>query len=114
VPSDYHEFADVFNKGKASQLPPHRPYDLKVDLEEGPTPPLGIIYLLSPVELEALKKFLDENITTGLTHSSSSPHRAPVLFVKKQDGSLHLCMDFCGFNQRTKKDRYPLPLISDL
>jgi len=104
VPSDYHEFADVFDKGKASQLPPHCPYDLKIDLEEGSTPPLGTIYPLSPVELEALRKFLDENIATGLLHSSSSPHGAPVLFVKKQDGSLRLCIDFCGLNQITKKD----------
>jgi len=75
VPSNYHEFADVFDKEKASQLPPHRPYNLKINLEEGSTPPLGTIYPLSPVELEALRKFLDENITTGLHCSSSSPHR---------------------------------------
>jgi len=114
VPSDYHEFVDVFNKGKASQLPPHHPYNLKIDLEEGSAPPLGTIYLLSPVELEALRKFLDENIATRLLCPSSSPHGAPVLFVKKKDGSLRLCMDFCGLNQITKKDQYPLPLISDL
>jgi hypothetical protein len=114
VPSDYHEFADVFNKGKASQLPPHCPYDLKIDLEEGSAPPLGTIYPLSLVELEALRKFLDENITTGLLCSSSSPHGAPVLFVKKKDGSLHLCVDFHGLNQIIKKDQYLLPLISNL
>jgi len=53
-------------------------------LEEGSAPPLGTIYPLSPVELEALRKFLDENIATGLLRSSSSPHGAPVLFVKKR------------------------------
>lgn len=114
IPSEYHDFADVFDKGKASQLPPHRPYDLKIELEEGTSPPLGTIYSLSPVELEALRKFLDENISYGLLRSSSSPHGAPVLFVKKKDGSLRLCVDFRGLNQITKKDRYPLPLIADL
>jgi len=114
VPSDYHKFADVFDKGKASQLPPHHLYHLKINLEEGSAPPLGTIYPLSPVELEALRKFLDENIATGLLRSSSSPHRALVLFIKKKDGSLRLCIDFRGLNQITKKDRYPLPLISDL
>jgi hypothetical protein len=104
VPLDYHEFADVFDKGKASQLPPHHLYDLKINLEEGSTPPLGTIYLLSPVELEALRKFLDENIATRLLRYSSSPHGAPVLFVKKKDGSLRLCVDFRGLNQITKKD----------
>jgi len=114
IPSDYHEFADVFDKGKAGELPPHRPFDLKIDLEDGAAPPLGTIYSLSPVELEALRKFLDENIATGQLRSSSSPHGAPVLFVKKKDGSLRLCVDFRGLNKITKKDRYPLPLISDL
>jgi len=104
VPLDYHEFVDVFDKGKASQLPPHRLYNLKINLEKGSAPPPGTIYLLSPVELEALRKFLDENIATGLLHSASSPHGAPILFVKKKDGSLHLCMDFHGLNQMTKKD----------
>jgi hypothetical protein len=104
VPSDYHEFADIFDKGKASQLPPHHPYNLKINLEEGSAPALGTIYPLSPVELEALRKFLDENIATGLLCSSSSPHGAPVLFVKKKDGSLRLCVDFRGLNQITKKD----------
>jgi hypothetical protein len=94
----------VFNKGKTNQLPPHCPYDLKIDLEEGFSPPLGTIYLLSLVELEALRKFLDENIATGLLHSSSSPHGAPILFFKKKDGSLHLCVDFHDLNQITKKD----------
>jgi hypothetical protein len=70
IPEEYHEFADVFDKGKASQLPPHRPYDLKIDLEESATPPIGTIYSLSPVELAALRKFLNENIATGLLRSS--------------------------------------------
>jgi hypothetical protein len=83
-------------------------------LEEGATPPLGTIYSLSPVELEALRKFLDENIASGLLCSSSSSHGAPVLFIKKKDGSLHLCVDFRGLNQITKKDCYLLPLIADL
>jgi len=70
--------------------------------------------LLSKFEQEALKKFIDENLTNGFIRSMSSPHGAPVLFVKKKDGSLRLCVDFCGLNKITKKDRYSLPLISDL
>jgi len=61
-----------------------------------------------------LKEFIDENLTNGFIRSTSSPHGAPVLFVKKKDSSLQLCVDFCGLNKITKKDRYPLPLISDL
>ena len=54
IPEEYHDFADVFSKAKAQTLAPHRPYDLKIDLEEGSQPPPGHIYSLSPTELQAL------------------------------------------------------------
>jgi len=114
VPPEYHDYADVFNKAKASELPPHRDYDLKIDLEEGTSPPLGTLYSLSPVELSALWTFINKNLNTGFIRPTASSHAAPVLFIKKKDGSLHLCADFRGLNKITKKDRYPLPLISDL
>jgi len=114
VPPEYHDYADVFSKAKASELPPHRDYDLKIDLEEGTSPPLGTLYSLSPVELSALRTFINENLNTGFIHPTASSHAALVLFVKKKDGSLRLCIDFRGLNKITKKDRYPLPLISDL
>jgi len=87
---------------------------LKIELEEGTSPPLGTLYSLSPVELSALRTFIDENLNTGFIRPASSSHAAPVLFVKKKDGSLRLCVDFRGLNKITKKDCYPLPLISDL
>ena len=114
IPSKYHEFADVFSKTKAEVLPPHRPYDLKIDLEEGAQPPVGPIYSLSASEQEALKKFIEENLNTGFIRPTSSPHGILVLFVKKKDGSLYLCVDFRRLNRISKKDCYPLPLISDL
>ena len=114
VPPEYCDYADVFSKAKASELPPHRDYDLKINLEEGTSPPLGTLYLLSLVELSALQTFIDENLSTGFIRPTASSHAAPVLFIKKKDGSLRLCIDFRGLNKITKKDRYPLPLISDL
>ena len=54
VPPDYHDFADVFSKSKADTLAPHREHDLKIDLEEGASPPIGTTYSLSPSELESL------------------------------------------------------------
>jgi len=114
VPPEYRGYADVFSKAKASELPPHCDYDLKIDLEEGTSPPLGTLYSLSLVELSALRTFIDENLNTGFIRPTTSSHTAPVLFVKKKDGSLRLCVDFQGLNKITKKDRYPLPLISDL
>jgi len=72
------------------------------------------LYSLSASEQEALKEFIEENLNTGFIQLTSSLHGAPVLFVKKKDGSLHLCVDFHGLNCISKKDCYPLPLISDL
>jgi len=65
VPSEYHEFADVFNKTKAEVLTPHHPYDLKINLEEGAQPPVGPIYSLSVSEQETLKEFIKENLNIG-------------------------------------------------
>ena len=53
VPEVYHDFADVFSKARANTLAPHRPYDLKINLEEGTLPPLGPIYSLSVSELQS-------------------------------------------------------------
>jgi len=114
IPPEYHDYVDVFSKAKASELPLHRDYDLKIDLEEGTSPPLGTLYSLSPVELSTLQTFINENLNTGFIRPTASSHAAPVLFVKKKDGSLCLCIDFRGLNKITKKDHYPLPLISDL
>ena len=114
VPSEYHEFADIFSKTKAEILSPHRPYDLKINLEEGAQPPVGPIYSLSALEQEALKEFIEENLNMGFIWPTSSLHGTLVLFVKKKDSSLCLCVDFCSLNRISKKDYYPLLLISDL
>jgi len=72
VPSKYHEFADVFSKTKAEVFPPHRPYDLKINLEEGAQPLVGPIYSLSASKQEALKEFIEENLNTGFIRPTSS------------------------------------------
>ena len=101
VPEEYHDFADVFSKVKANKLPPHGPYNLKINMEEGSTPPLGPIYALLKTELEALREFLDENIANGFI--TRLPYGAPILFVKKKGGALRLCVDFCGLNKLRRK-----------
>ena len=114
VPEEYRDFADVFDKEKAHTLAPHRPYDLKIDIEEGSSPPVTPMYPLSQIELETLREFIETHLRSGFICSTTSPHGAPVLFTKKKDGGLRLCIDFCGLNKISKKDRYPLPFISDL
>src|SRR6266478_5368890 len=114
VPQEYHEFRNVFSGEKANVLAPHRPYDLKINLEEGVKPFHRPIYSLSPPELTVLREFLEENVQNGFIRPSKSLWGSPVLFVKKKDGSLCLCVDFRALNKVTKKDQYPLPLISNL
>ena len=111
---EYKDYTNVFSKQKAKLLLDHRPYDLTIHLEEGKTPPLGPIYSLLSLELQTLCEFLDENLKTRTIRTSNSPCGVPVLFVKKKDGSLHLCVDYRGLNRLTWKDRYPIPLLADL
>jgi len=108
----YKDFVDVFEKNKADQLPEHRPYDCPINLEEGHSPPFGPIYGLSEPKLQTLRDYLTENLAKGFVQHSKSPAGAPILFVKKKDGSLRLCVDYRGLNKITKKNQYPLPLIS--
>jgi len=75
---------------------------------------LGPIYSLSASKQEALKEFIEENLNTGFIQPTSSPHSALVLFIKKKDGLLHLCVDFYRLNYISKKDHYPLLLIFNL
>ena len=114
LPSEYHDLADVFSEADAFTLPPHRDHDLKIETEDDAVPPIGHIYSLSPAELTALREFIDTNLRSGFIYPSKSSHGAPILFAKKKDGTLRLCVDYRGLNKITRKDRYPLPLIADL
>ena len=114
VPEDYHEFMDVFSKLCSKLLPPHCSHDLSIQIEDSTMPLLGPIYSLSAVELCTLQQFIDKNLTTGLICLSKSSCGAPVLFVKKKDRSLRLCVDYRRLNRITCKDHYPIPLILDL
>ena len=114
IPLEYHHLQDVFNKQDSEVLPPHPPFDHSIPLEEGRMPPFGPIYSLSEKELATLKDYIDSNLQSGFIAPSSSPSGAPILFVKKKDGSLRLCVDYRGLNKITIKNRYPLPLIGEL
>src|SRR5258707_13806903 len=114
IPAEYHEFHNVFSGEKVGTLAPHRPYDLQINVEEGAKPVHRPIYSLSPPELMALREFLKEHTRNGFICPSKSPWGSPVLFIKKKDSSLCLCMDFHALNRVMEKDCYPLPLISDL
>ena len=88
VPSDYHNFTDIFSKTRACTLAPHQPYDLKIELEEGTSSPFGMIYSLSQSDPKSLWEFLDEHLAMDFIPPSWSPGRALVLFACKKDSSL--------------------------
>src|SRR6266478_1347300 len=99
--AEYHEFRDVFSGEKVGTLTPHRPYDLQINVKEGTKPVHGPIYSLSPPELATLREFLEEHTRNGFICPSKSPWGSPVLFIKKKDGSLRLCVDFHALNRVT-------------
>ncbi|SOV04612.1 uncharacterized protein UDID_17153 [Ustilago sp. UG-2017a] len=114
IPQEYHQYLDVFSRVKADKLPPPHTYDHQIPLEEGKSPPFGPIYSLSEHELKTLREYLEENLAKGFISPSDSPAASPNLFIKKKDGSLHLCVDYRGLNRITIRNRYPLPLIDEL
>ena len=110
-PSRYADYADVGSKDSATELSEYGPHDLSIDLLPNAEPPHQPLYNLSAPELEHLRKYLDEYLSRGWIRRSKSPAGAPILFAKKKDGSLRLCVDYRGLNKVTVKNRGPLPLI---
>ena len=107
------EFPDVFPYD-ISGLPPDREVEFTIDLIPG-TEPISIPpYRMAPAELRELKAQLEELLSKGFIRPSISPWGAPILFVKKKDGSLRLCIDYRRLNRVTIRNQYPLPRIDEL
>jgi len=114
LPTYVTEFQSIFAKEDFDILPEHRKWDHAIELIPGAEPKLLKVYPLSPLEQEELDAFLKENLRTGRIRPSKSPIAAPVFFIKKKDGSLWLVQDYHALNAVTVKNRYSLPLISEL
>ena len=109
----YYDLIIVFEKKNAEKLPPHREYDISIDLIPGGQLYFGPIYSLTATELKTLKEYIKENLKKKFIRKSKSPVGASVLFVKKHDGSLRLCVDYRRLNAITIRNSYPIPRISD-
>jgi hypothetical protein len=107
------EFPDVFPEDLPG-LPPDREVEFSIDLVPGTAPISKAPYRMAPAELKELKGQLEELLDKGFIRPSASPWGAPVLFVKKKDGSMRLCIDYRELNRVTIKNKYPLPRIDDL
>jgi len=105
---------DVFSKAKAETLAPYRSIDQAIDLEPGFKLPDGRIFNLPEFELRTLKAYIETNLANGFIQRSSSSAAALILFAKKKDVRLRLCVDYRALNTGTIKDWYPVPLISEM
>ncbi|GJY19241.1 putative reverse transcriptase domain-containing protein [Tanacetum coccineum] len=107
------DFPEVFPEDLPG-LPPIRQVEFQIDLVPGVAPVARATYRLAPSEMEELSAQLQELFDKGFIRPSSSPWGAPVLFVKKKDGSFRMCIDYRELNKLTVKNRYPFPRIDDL
>ncbi|KAL0536696.1 hypothetical protein IC582_025656 [Cucumis melo] len=107
------DYPDVFPE-ELPGLPPHREVEFAIELEPGTVPISRAPYRMAPAELKELKVQLQELLDKGFIRPSVSPWGAPVLFVKKKDGSMRLCIDYRELHKVTVKNRYPLLRIDDL
>ena len=107
------EFPDVFPDDLPG-LPLDREIDFQIELALGTEPISRVPYRMAPAELKELKVLMEEMVNKGFIRPSTSPWGAPVLFVKKKDGSMRLCIDYRELNKVTIRNRYPLPRIDDL
>ena len=113
VPAKYSDFADVFSPDLATELPEYTEINTHaIDMEEDKQLLYGHIYSLGPMELETFKTYIETNLANGFIRSLKSPAGAPIVFDKKPNGSLRLCVNYWSLNNITIKNRYLLPLVS--
>nr|GFC40096.1 putative reverse transcriptase domain-containing protein [Tanacetum cinerariifolium] len=107
------DFTEVFPEDFLG-IPPTRQVEFQIDLIPGAAPVERAPYRLAPSEMKELSDQLKELVDKGFIRPSSSPWGAPVLFVKKKDGSFWMCIDYQELKKLTVKNQYPLPRIDDL
>ena len=95
IPAEYSDFSNIFSSDSAAELPEHTGInDHPINLLDDKQPPYGSIYSLGPIELETLKTYIKANLASGFIRPSKAPVGAPILFVRKKNGSLCLCIDY--------------------
>ena len=107
------EYGDVF-PDDLPRMPPDRDIEFIIELQPGTAPISKRPYRMPPKELAKLKTQLQELLDKGFIRPSASPWGCPALFVKKNDDSLRLCVDYRPLNAVTIKNKYPLPRIDVL
>lgn len=114
IPEEYKEYAALFEENEATALAKHQQWDHEIPLEEGVKLKPGPMYPLTRDQADELKRYIEVNIRKGYIRQSESPMASPILFVPKKNGKMRLCVDYRQLNNATIKNRYPLPLITEL
>ena len=115
IPTKYSDFSNVISEEKTLILPEVIELNQHaIELQEGQQLFYRPIYNLGPIELKTLKTYIKTNLANSFIQPLKSPASALILFVRKLDGSFHLCVDYRGFNNRIIKNRYLLLLIGEL
>nr|GEU52588.1 reverse transcriptase [Tanacetum cinerariifolium] len=106
------EYEEVFTVPKS--LPPHRIHDHKIPLLDN-TAPINIRPYRHPLsQKDAIEKIVKELLDSGVIRASHSPFSSPIVMVKKKDGSWRMCVDYRALNNKTMKDKLPIPVIKEL
>lgn len=113
IPKKWAAYKNLFDSKKAYKLPKHGSTDHAIDLKNDKTLSHDPIYSLSKSELKILKEYIDKHLANDFIRYSKSPVDAPILFVKKKNGNLRLCVDYRDLNLLTIKNRYFLSLIEE-
>jgi Reverse transcriptase (RNA-dependent DNA polymerase) len=115
VPLEYQRHAVVFSEKAAHRFPPSRPKDHAIQLKpDAPDMIKCKTYPLTKPEMDAAKKFLDENQAMGYIEPTNSPYSSPFFFIKKKDGTLRPVQDYREINKWTIRDVYPIPQITHI
>jgi len=114
VPKRFLKWRKVFGKVELERMPTRKIWDHVIDLKEMFKPQKRRIYPLSKNKREEVQNFVNDQLRKEYIRLSKSPQMSSVFFVGKKNGSKRMVMDYCNLNDQTVKNKYPLPLITDL
>ncbi len=110
----YHDFLNVFDREKTTQLFSHRSYDHKIELEDESQSSRSRLYFMLSHKLQKIKKYLEENLKKKFITFSKAFFASSILFVEKKDDSLRFCINYWKLNALIKRDRYSILLINEV
>ena len=114
VPEKFHKWIKIFSKKQSERMPTRKIWDHAIDIKEGFMPRKEKVYLLSREEREEVREFINKQLRKGYIRLLKLPQTVPVFFIEKKDGKKQMVQDYRYLNKWTIKNKYPLPLISDI